>query len=296
MGNIGERHTAWYSIIRYVSDEIKGEILNVGLVMNIPETGEMLFKIIQENNSKLKAILVNQVDKKVYRFGMKYLEYILSSVNQNDLTLPVNVSSKSFVNDLLKMDIPNGFLLTDTRYAKTRETHRLFNDILRSYIGEKFLLEEIKTSTMQVKKFATSVITQRNLIDTKIKTNVKIKPIPTVSLNYNIDFGYEENEKFNFIQVAPEKVASANEWFQRMNMISTNYQNTDRIVLLYNSNSKSNEDHTVDQMVDFLQSNDNRITSFDIFSNRGVLGFNNELVRIGKQAGDISEIDKFISA
>jgi hypothetical protein len=296
MGNIGERHTAWYSIVRYVSDEIKGEILNVGLVMNIPETGEMLFKIIQENNSKLKAILVNQVDKKVYRFGMKYLEYILSSVNQNDLTLPVNVSSKSFVNDLLKMDIPNGFLLTDTRYAKTRETHRLFNDILRSYIGEKFLLEEIKTNTMQVKKFATSVITQRNLIDTKIKTNVKIKPIPTVSLNYNIDFGYEENEKFNFIQVAPEKLASANEWFQRMNMISSNYQNTDRIVLLYNSNTQSNEDRTVDQMVEFLKSNDNRVTSFDIFSNRGVLGFNNELVRIGKQAGDISEIDKFISA
>lgn len=296
MGDIGGRQTAWYSIIRYVSNEVKGEILNVGLVMNIPETGEILYKIIEENNSKLKAILVNQIDKKVYRFGMKYFEYLLSSVNQNDLTLPVNVSSKSFINDLLKLNIPNGFLLTDTRYAKTRETKRLFNDILHSYIGEKFLLEERRTNTMQVKKFATNVITQRNLIDTKIKTNVKIKPISTISLNYNIDFGYEENEKFNFIQVAPEKVASANEWFQRMNMISTNYQNTDRIVLLYNSNSKSNEDHTVDQMVDFLQSNDNRITSFDIFSNRGVLGFNNELVRIGKQAGDISEIDKFISA
>lgn len=290
------REVAWYSVIRYVADVVKGEILNVGLIMNIPSTGEMKFKLIGENNTKLKTILVNNLEKKIYKSGLKYLEFLLSSIDNNDLTFSLNITSNDFINDLKYTKLPNGFILTDKRFAKTQSSNYLFNDLLETYIGNKFIHEEVKENNMQIKKRAANLIEQKELLDRKIKTNIKIRPIEEVAMNYNIDFGYEEQSKLNIIQAAPDKLATANEWFQRISMISTNYLECDKIALLFNSNAESNKDGTISQMVDFLSSKDERIDSFNIFSERGEIDFNNELHRIEINAGNIEEVEKLLTA
>ncbi|MCA9765431.1 MAG: DUF3037 domain-containing protein [Carnobacterium sp.] len=290
------RNVAWYSVVRYVADVVKGEILNVGLIMNTPSTGEVTFKLIGEKNTKLKTILVNPLEKKIYKSGLKYLEFLLSSVDNNDLTFSLNITSNDFINDLKHTKLPNGFILTDKRFSKTNNSNYLFNDLLETYIGKKFIYEEVKENNMQIKKRAVTLIEQREVLYRKIKTNIKIRPIEEVAMNYNIDFGYEEKNKVNIIQAAPDKLVTANEWFQRISMISNNYSECDKIALLFNSSAESNNDNTISQMIDFLSSKDERIDSFNIFSERGEFEFKDELLRIEQNAGNIEKIEKLLIA
>ena len=289
------RRVAWYSIVRYVADVIKGEILSVGLVMHVPMTGEFKFQILKENNSKLKSTFLSDLDKKIYKSGINYLEYLLSSIDDNKLEFGMNIGQENFITELKNSELPKGFILTEKRFSKTANFERLYTDILETYIGKKFLHEENGTNTMQVKRKAISLINNKELIDNKIKTNVKIRPVPSISLNYNIDFGYEENNKINLIQAAPDKLVTANEWFQRLNMISGNFVESNRIILLYNSNSESNEDKTVEQMVEYLSSKDERVKSYDIFTANGETGFNQELHHIEINAGDVQRIEDVLN-
>lgn len=70
-------------------------------------------------------------------------------------------------------------------------------------------------------------------------------------------------------------------------MISGNFVESNRIILLYNSNSESNEDKTVEQMVEYLSSKDERVKSVIIFTANGETGFNQELHHIEINAGDV---------
>lgn len=69
------RRVVWYSIIRYISDVIKGEIINVGILMNVPETGEIRFQTLNHKNSKLKISSYSQLDIKTYKVGNDYLNF-----------------------------------------------------------------------------------------------------------------------------------------------------------------------------------------------------------------------------
>lgn len=288
------RRIAWYSIVRYVADVIKGELLNVGIVMNVPSEGKLLHFVLKETNSKFKSALLTDLDRKIYKSGAKYMEYMCESINDNDLSFAMNTESDEFIRNLKESELPMGFIMTEKRFAKTANTERLFNDLLETYIGKKFLNEESGSYSMNVKRKATSLITQRNLINSKVKSNIKIRPVKSIPLNYSIDFGYAEDNQINLIHSAPDKLSTSNEWFQRINMISTNFMNSNKFVLLFDSSSESNEDNTIVQMVDYLASKDHRILSFDIFTKAGEEQFEQELSQIESRAGSIEKVEELL--
>ncbi|KRN70710.1 hypothetical protein IV76_GL001631 [Carnobacterium maltaromaticum] len=262
--------------------------------MNIPENGIIKYRIITGNNTKLKTILENEIDRKIYMSGLDYVEYLLKSNDENDLFISQNAHSNYFLPRLRNSDLPDGFILTEPQFAKTNQPNDLFEKLLQRYIGKRFLIEGKNNLSMQIKSKAVHLIEKNIVVKGKIKKNIKIKPVDVIPLNYTIDFGYEENNKLNIIQTMPDKLLTTNEWFQRMSLISNNYSESGKISLLYNSAADSNKDKTAEQMMRFLESNDNRIESFDIFSNTGEKDFNTELERIEKVAGSIDKINSLL--
>ncbi|EME3504277.1 DUF3037 domain-containing protein, partial [Enterococcus faecium] len=55
--------------MRYISNVVKGEIINIGIVMSIPSSGEVKYQILTPKNSKFKAILNSKVDEKTYKLS-----------------------------------------------------------------------------------------------------------------------------------------------------------------------------------------------------------------------------------
>ncbi|UDM74008.1 DUF3037 domain-containing protein [Vagococcus fluvialis] len=286
------RRVVWYSIIRYISDVIKGEIINVGILMNVPETGEIRFQTLNHKNSKLKISSYSQLDIKTYKVGNDYLNFLIKSVDDNNLSKGLNPSSETFIPQVNQKDLPKGFIFSDTRFAKTSNPNELFESLLVEYVGRKFLNEESGVNSMIVRKKATTIIGERTKLKEKVKSNLKIKPIKDLPKSYTIDFGYAEKKYVNLIQSAPDKLQTAYDWLERMNFFTENYDKADKILFLYNGYAESNQDRSMMQMLEYLKNKDSRIEFNNIFSDEGLLVFNNELTRIEEYAKPIEEIEK----
>ena len=295
MGEFKSRKVVWYSIIRYLSDVVKGEILNVGIIINIPETGEIRYRILKPNNSKLKSFWHSKVDEKTYKTGHDILNYVISSIDENELRFGLDASSDTFINQLSSQNLPKGFIFSDLRFAKASNIDILYQNLLEEYVGKKFLEEEIGSNSMVVKKKAAKIIDDTPSLSKIIKSNILIKPIKTLNKSYTIDFGYANEEKIELIHSTPEKLKAAYEWLERINFVTENYTEPNKITLLYKSRSESNKDGSLIQMLDYLKQKDERITSYDIFSELGEIKFKQELQRIGTVAQPIEVLERIIS-
>lgn len=274
---------------------IKGELLNVGVILNMPDDGVVKYKFISENNSKLKSILTSKIEKDTYKFGLNYMEFLMKSIDENDTFFAVNAHSSSFIAQVNNQELPKGFIFTENRFAKSSNIDDLFDTLLKEYVGTKFLKEETGVNSMQVKRKATKLINQRTALSQIIQPNVKLRIVENIPRNYTIDFGYVESNKLSMIHSAPDKLNTSYEWLDRMSFISNNYDYSEKISILYNSEAESNKDETMIQMLQFLNNKDERIEIFDIFSQKGEMDFNNELFRIENQAGNIENIKEFVS-
>jgi len=295
LGEFKSRKVVWYSIIRYLSDVVKGEILNVGIIINIPETGEIRYRILKPNNNKLKSFWRSKVDEKTYKTGHDVLNYVISSIDENELRFGLDASSDTFINQVSSQNLPNGFIFSDLRFAKASNIDLLYQNLLREYVGGKFLDEETGSNSMVVKRKAANIIDNTPALATVIKSNILIKPIKSLNKSYTIDFGYAEEERIELIHSTPEKLKAAYEWLERMNFVTENYTESSKITLLYKSKSESNRDGSLVQMLDYLKQKDERIISYDIFSDQGEIEFTQELERIGRIAQPVEVLDRIIS-
>ncbi|MEQ7071780.1 DUF3037 domain-containing protein [Enterococcus avium] len=295
MGEFRSRKVVWYSIIRYLSDIVKGEIVNVGVILNVPETGEIRYRILKPKNSKLKSVWHSKIDEKTYKTGHDILNYVISSIDENELRFGLDASSETFINQVSSQNLPSGFIFSDLRFAKASSIDILYQNLLEEYVGKKFLDEEIGSNSMVVKKKAAKIIDSTPSLSKIIKSNILIKPIKTLNKSYTIDFGYANEEKIELIHSTPEKLKAAYEWLERINFITENYTESNKITLLYKSRSESNKDGSLIQMLDYLKQKDERITSYDIFSELGEIKFTQELQRIGNVAQPIEVLERIIS-
>lgn len=289
------RTVVWYGIVSYFSDIIKGEILNVGLMINTPKNGELNFTLLSEGNSKLKSLITNKRDKEIYKSGKKYLDYLIESIDNNNLGLPITPAKKDFISTFSTLNLPKGYRISTPRYAKVSDVNLFIDNLKSIYIGESFLNEEMGTNSMIVKRKAMSIIGTRERALKKIKKNIQIKPVANLPKNYTLDFGYTENNKLSLIDSTPDRLSTAYDWLERMNFITDNYDDSEKITLLYNSNSESNEDGTIQHMLDYLSSKDSRVESINIFSDSGEDRFVEQLNHIEQFAGNMEELEKIIA-
>lgn len=244
-----ERHPNWYSIVRYSPSALRGEIVNVGVIVHSPESGEIFYKLIKNTNTKLKSILVDKNSLELYKVHYDFIDfYIKKSMKNEDLFL---TSSGVNLFETLAGALPKQLILSEPTFALTDSPKALLNILLDTYIGKEFLITEDLTHT-NVRHYVKTVFSERKLLDTKIKANAKIYPFPEKRLiNFNVDFVYK-NGIVNFMQTIPSKDNIKN-WFNKLYSFMDSYNNEAIYNILIDSQSQIMYDDAFIEMVELLK-------------------------------------------
>lgn len=288
------RESYWYTIVKYIADFTKGEPLNVGILMENWQKNKFNYILLDENNLKLKAIFESNLQQKVYKYGKDYFDYSLKKLVDGSLE-DYNLSTDTGIIDFLNHsnDFPSGFFLSEPQFAKTSNCEQLFNNLATSYIGTRFLNTEIGSRELIVKEKATTIFAEEELLNYKLKSNVKIKASPTLPFKYQIDFAYRIDNKIELIQAAPGNIEQLPDWLEKVNLFSTKYDKTNKISLLYDSSVNSKLLKDTQSVIQILKNSDNKIHSIDI--NNSMNGMKFLIKDIKENATNTEELEKIIA-
>lgn len=260
-----ERRENWYSVIQYCPNKLRGEIVNVGLLMHDVKKGKLKYKILEESNLKLKSIIPDEVSNVVYRTSRDVVDFLLENLPENDTILESGVYNHSFLPDIVK-DFPENFILSKPSYSMTRDPDMLFEKLFINYIGKEFLDTTAGVNEVSTKEYISDYFKTHHLLGTKIKTNARINPIKNISnMHYIIDFVYK-NGQINLMQSVPSNQARLNDWFSKMHTISKSYDNEGEIYLIYKGDEEQHNDDTLIDMFSYLKKEDGRVKTIEVDS------------------------------
>jgi len=287
------RKTYWYSIIKYIADFTKGEPLNIGIFIENSQDNSVLYSLLEPDNTKLKSVFENRLQRDVYKYSKDYFDYLISQVKNNNY--PLEISSNSLINYFSKdNDLPRGFVLSEPQFAKTVDVNILKRNLEITYIGEKFLHSESTTRELVIKERAHSIFSEANLLNNKVKTNVKISPLPDLPFKYQIDFAYSVKDKIELIQSAPGSIDLLPDWFEKITVFSTKYALGDKISLLFDSSVEEELLNDTRSVIRTLTNHDEKIQAVDI--NVSLDGMNRLVEDINKNAQDVTNLEKLLAS
>lgn len=229
-----------YSVIRYTPNELKGEIINVGLLFhNLPDKRVKYF-MLDEKSNKLKAIMESETELNLYKTYRDILEFYLDKSKEDISGVVGNMYVASyydeeFMNKMYDYYKEQSLLFSKPNVAFTKDEEKLFETILKRYVGEDNINLE-KTTTLNAKKYMKKVFDSNVNLSKRIKSDVVIKPIKDLNdLEVKIDFTFK-NGKWNYMQAIP-KITKANknlEWFSEIQLMLQNEEiRESKIHLLY---------------------------------------------------------------
>lgn len=224
MGN--ERHKLWYSIISYIPNVIAYERINIGAIMGDPATGKITYKLIFEKNKKLRYFLRNSTEKKLYKTTVNYLDFILKRTEQKPTIFQLSqYKSNGNWSNFLNSKIPENIVFSEIHFARTSNDINIFNNLLSTYVGDVFL-SKTDTNFATLKQHVFEVFDSNELIGTKIKSNLKIKPAAELPLKFEMDYTYfTQSNQVSFVQIGP-KQSQINEWYKNnVTLLSKNSDN-----------------------------------------------------------------------
>lgn len=273
-----ERKAYWYSVIQYCPSEIRGEKLNVGILMHGDKTGELHHSILDETSPKVRCLFETEVNKNIFKVQKEHFDYFIHSlVDEGSLFMP-SLYEDSFITQI-KGFIPKEFFISEPTFSLTRDPNQLFETLMKTYVGE-FSSKDISIVDIvkrNAKQYTKEIFTQREWLGTKIKQNVKIRPIKDINhMQFTVDYAFK-NGIWNFIYTAPSNstVERLTDWFSKTNTIIDNFERQSGLYLIYDTQDQMNEDNTIDEMVSFLKKKDNRVfptsiesPSFDLLLNK----------------------------
>lgn len=271
--------------------ELRGEVLNVGLMLHDPDSGDVKYQILDSMNEKLKSILANEVLQETYKVQREYIDYSLKTVPVEETLLDPYAHTNDFLIEIAKI-MPNGFSLSEPTFSKTNNKERLFKSLLETYIGEEFLDERDTSVQVNAKKIMKQYFNNRNLLGTKVKLNAKFSPIKNINnVQFTIDFIYK-NGVINFLQTAPSNKTELQNWFAKLNTLLEYYKEDSKLYLFYDQKDSTHQDATLHDMINFLKNKDSRVDVLEVNSNE----FINLCNKIEKEGKDIEEFEKELSA
>lgn len=262
-----EKQKNWYSVIQYIPNNLRGEKLNVGVMLHDPLIGNLRYQMLDVNNLKLRSLLANEVLQDTYRVQKECIEYYLEKLHKQTTIFDPNNYTNQFLEEL-NDKLPNGFILSEPTYSKTENPDRLLKNLMEMYIGNEFLVSTETFIQLNTKKYIKDLFEQKNLIGTKVKWNAKITPIKHIkTMHYTIDFVYK-NGIINFLQAAPSNDDQLNVWFAKLKTILEEYERESNFCILYNKDDISGNDRTLKDMINFLKSKDQRVADISVNSRR----------------------------
>lgn len=220
-----QRKNYWYSIISYIPDLITNERVNIGVILG-NNIDLLKFKIIDNPSNKKLHFFRTNIEKQIYQTSIDYLSFIVNKKKEtlNNISLfdnESNVDLKAY----LEHPLPENIVFSNTHFARTSNPKIIFNELLNTYVGEAFLQEK-ETTNISFKQNINKYFDQLNLINTKLKANLRIRPSKDLPLRFEMDYAFmPKNDEMSFIQIGP-KQSQINEWYK--NNVTLLSKNSDK--------------------------------------------------------------------
>lgn len=246
-----ERHESKYSIIRYCPDLLKGEVINIGVIIEDVTASKIHYKILKHTNPKIKSLFTDSKNIDLYKVNYDFITYFINQGMSNQNLFNPD-SSSGFMEHLTSI-LPKQIKISESTFALTESPERLLKIIMETYIGEEFLMDE-SLAVSNVKKYVKEVFDNKELLDKKVKANTKVYPIKNKrSINFQVDFIYK-NGIFNFMQAAPNNNDTLRSWFHKLFSFIETYKGEAAYYVLYDSlNTHSIDTHTFYEMTEYLK-------------------------------------------
>lgn len=229
-----------YSILRYSPDVLKGEIINIGLILYDYSNNSVISFLLDEKSPKLKAVLDNSVEYDIYKTDKESIEYYLKKT-KNDISGVVgevyiaSCYDEKFIDTLYKYFEGKRLRLSPPAIAYTKNTNKIFDTILARYIGETNVPFG-KTNVTTVKKYMKNVIESNEKLKSRIITDKIIKPIEDLDdIQIKVDFTFK-NGRWNYMQAIPNVSQQSKniDWFSKIELMLQNHEiKQSHIHLLY---------------------------------------------------------------
>lgn len=259
-----------YSVIRYSTSELKGEIINVGLLFHDFLDKKVRFFMLDEKSNKLKAIIENETEINLYKTYKDILEYYLEKSKEGMSGIVGNMYVASyydedFMNNMYEYYKEQNIVFSKPNIAFTKNEEKLFETILERYIGESNVDIE-KTTTMTAKKYMKKVFDSNKDLSKRIKADVVIKPIKNLDdLEVKIDFTFK-NGQWNYMQAIPKisKINKNLEWFSKIELLLKNEEIRESKIHLLYKHSEVIEDKATYNLLQYLKNEYKNINIHDI--------------------------------
>lgn len=245
-----------YSIVRYIPDYLKGEVINIGLLMyNYSERTVRSF-LLDDKSFKIKAILNNEVECDIYRTDKEILEYYLEKSKEDisGMVGKVYIASyheKNFLNKMYEYYKDKNLILSEPNIAYTKNEEKLFDAILKKYVGDKYIETE-KTSVLTAKKYMKKIFEDNANLKKRIKSDVIIKPILGMDdLEIKVDFSFK-NGTWNYMQAIPRVIQHNKnlDWYSKVElMLNCDQAKEAKIHLLYKTSDVVHDRATYNLLV-----------------------------------------------
>ncbi|PJN82369.1 hypothetical protein CV739_21865 [Bacillus velezensis] len=284
------RKACWYSIVRYQSDQLAGEVVNVGVVLHtLDGDTPTMFYLVEESSPKLRSLIHSHVDSNIYKSFKDALEYYLKKSQENILGEVGSVvigsqDNKDFLEKLYEHYKDKRLTLSRPKFALTENQKGFLEVIFKTYVGKEYMQKE---KTYSVKKQMRSIFEERKLLEKKVMHDFPISPIEGLdSVKINIDFGYK-NGVWNYMQSIP--IINGNtkktEWFAKTKFLYENVSDDTKIHLLYRKSDLEQSDITNE--LNYFESLDKRIIKFDLDNQQSIIDLCNTIER---EAHDIDTL------
>ncbi|KXZ18958.1 hypothetical protein AXI59_15595 [Bacillus nakamurai] len=284
------RKACWYSVVRYQSDQLAGEVVNVGVILHTLD-GDVptMFYLVEETSPKLRSLIHSPVDANLYKSFKDALEYYLIKSQDNILGQVGSViigsqDKKTFLDDLYDYYKDKKLTLSRPKFSLADDLKGFLEAIFNVYVGKGYMQ---KQKTHSIKKQMRSIFEERRLLEKKVMHDFSIEPIEGLeSVKIKIDFGYK-NGVWNYLQSIP--IINGNtkktEWFAKTKFLYENAPDGAKIHLLYRKSDLDQSD--IKNELNYLENMDNRIIRFDLENQQKIIELCNTIER---EAHDIDSL------
>lgn len=265
-----------YSVLRYSPDTLKGEIINVGVVLYDYETKSVISFLLDERHPKLRAILDNSVEYDIYKTDVEALEFYLNKSKDNISGIVGEVCIASFYEDgfldaLFEYYNGKRLSLAQPSIGYTRDAKKLFNAVLTRYVGESNI-QTAKPQIVTAKRYMKDVIDSNQNLKKRIITDKIINPVKGLSvIQMKVDFTFK-NGKWNYMQTIPNVIQQAKnvDWYSKIELMLQNEEiKQSRVHLLYR-NTDIIDDMATYYSIKHLKEKYNNICILDVDKKRDV--------------------------
>ena len=219
------------------------ERINIGVILGSKVEGTIMYQLLPSNNKKLKFFLWNQLEKKQYAATIDLLSYLLDNLKKHPSIFSEPTNSNSSWAEWLGSNIPDTILFSRVHVARSSNPNLIFNSLIETYVGSQFLNVDVNASPLKISVH--NFFEERNLLENKLKTNIKVQPSKSLPFKVEMDYVFlkEPNSDPNFLTLTPKK-GSIVDWYKNNATLlnkSSSYFNLNLIVNQKDYESKDNK-------------------------------------------------------